>query len=311
MRKSVYKFILIMFIAFSLIVINLAFYMIGIIDMSSMSKLVDKRFATVQKSIDNSNNEIDSIIAQVSEDNLIKAKAISIMMNQSPKAYLDSEELEETRIALSVDEISITDEKGIVIAGTSPYLGQDFHNSDIEKQFLSAIDNKSYTNVVNIKTDGIASQYAGVARLDKPGVILIKATSNYLTQAIKLVGISNVTSGLSTLKKGNLAIINKNSWEYVSHTDETNIGKTVQIAKTQFKTIKATEKGKFKMKIQGVSSYVYYKNYNENIILADIPLSEVYTRRNYVVVSLIIALPILCLIAILAIRKKMIDYKLE
>lgn len=311
MKKSIYRFLIINIIIFALIIINLSFYMIGIIEKSSVLKLVNDRFLTLEKSIDNSNEEIETILAQVSQDNIAKAKAFAIILNQSPKSYLDNEAIEEIRVALSADEILITDEKGIVIAGTSPYIGQDFHDSDINKQFLSAIEDRNFSKATNIQKNGAISQIAAVARLDKPGIIVLESTTKYFTQTVKLAGMSTVASGFTILKEGTFSILNSDSWGYVSHTNEEFIGKSFQIPKEKLINLETTGSGYFKNKFLGKSSYIFYKEYNENILIAVVPFSEVYIRRNYVFFSLIIALPILSLIMILSVRKKLIDINLE
>ena len=238
MKKSIYKFLIINIVIFSLVLINLSFYMIGIIEKASVEKLMESRFSSIEKAIDNSNSEIESILAQASQDNIAKAKAFSIILNQSPRSYLDNEAIEEIRVALSADEILITDENGIVVAGTSPYIGQDFHSSDINKQFLPAIIDKNFAKAININSNGYISQRAAVARLDKPGIIVLESSDNYFSQTVKLAGISTVASGYYVLKKGTVAVIDTESWKYLSHSNSKFIEKPFQIPKNLFKNLR-------------------------------------------------------------------------
>lgn len=311
MKKSFLRFVIINIVIFAAILVNLAFYMLGIIERESVTKLVDKRFQTLQGSIDESNEEIEKILSQVSNDNIAKAKALAIILNQSPGAYLDNEAIEEIRIALNVDEIMITNSSGIVVAGTSPYIRQDFHNSEVEKQFLPAITDKNFAKTVNVNNKDSFSQLAATSRLDEAGIIVIEASDEYFSRALTLAGISNVASGFSILKNGRAAIVSKDSWEYVSHTNEELIGTPVQIPQEKFKNLNTTGKGRFKYNLMGKKSYVFYQEYKGNILVADIPLSEVYLRRNYVLVSMLISLSILSLIVVLAVRKKLIDFNAE
>jgi len=312
MKKSIFKFILANIFIFSLVAIALAYYMVGVVDRASVRTLVEKRFSTLEKAIDDSNMEIETILSQIGEETVVKAKAFAIVLNQSPRIYIDNEALEEIRVALSADEIIITDKNGIVIAGTSPYIGQNLMDSEIKDYFTAEnFTEGNFSTTVNIQKNGKISQFAGVSRLDDKGIIVIESVNKYLLQTIKLAGISSATSGFSLFKKDHASIINKSSWQYVSHTNDEFIGQGVQIPQTYFKNLDTTGTGRFKLKIQGVSSFVYYKAYKDNIITVDIDLKEVYFRRNYVVVSLLIVLPIFALIVVLALRKKLIDIHLE
>lgn len=307
MRTKDIRFISIILIAFSLIIIIIAYYMLGIIEHASIDTTLDRRLQTIKLSVANSKEEINSIIAQVDEDNIAKAKAFAIMINQSPKSYEDTESIEEIRIALGVDELMVTDENGIVIAGTSTYFGEDFHDDGIKSKFLSALTDKSFSHTISIENNGIIIQYSGVARMDKSGIVFIKTSTKYLAQTIKLAGISTITSDFPVLKRGVTAIIDIASWQYLSHTDQSFLGKTVQIPYNKFNEINKDESGNFKITLNGEKSYVRYIKYEDKFLIAIIPQSEKYARRNYSIGSLIVALPLLSLISILAIRKKLID----
>lgn len=311
MRKSFYKYLIINMAVISAIVLLLSFYMISVVDNSSVRKSANKNFETIQKEIDSKQTEFDNILAQISDDNTAKAKAIAILLNQSPVTYFEPESLEELRVALNIEEILITDKDGIVVSGTAPYIGQNFNNNDIQKQFIPGLTDKSYSHVINDIKDGSIKQYVGVARIDTNGIVYIQANAYYLESAVNISGISTIAKNHIFLRSGEFSIINKQNWQYVSHTNESLTGKPVQISKSKFKNIDKPDGGSFKLNYQGNKILVFYRTYKDHVITAQIKTSDVYSRRNYVTVGIFLALGISAMTAFLAVRKKLIDYDLN
>ncbi len=311
MKKSVYRFILINICIVSVILIFLSYYMIKTVDTSSVKDSVKSTFNNVEAKIDANNNEYKGILEQVSDDNVAKAKALSLMLNNNSNAFNDSETIEEMRVALQVEEILITNKNGVVIAGTAPYTGQNFSDDKFYRQFLPALNDKSFVKVVNTSTDNNLTIHTAVSRLDQQGVIYISSTPDSIKDAVRLSGISTTVNNQYFMKNGNLAIINKKDWEYISHTDPMKSSIACQINKNNFKNLDTTGQGSFKQKINDKTVFNYYREYDNYVLLAQIDSDEIYLRRNYTTVGVIITLILISLTAVLSIRKKMIDMKID
>ena len=311
MKKSVYRFILINICIVSVILIFLSYYMIKTVDNSSVKDSVKSTFNNVEAKIDANNNEYKGILEQVSDDNVAKAKSLSLMLNTNSNAFNDSETIEEMRVALQVDEILITNKNGIVIAGTAPYTGQNFSDDKFYRQFLPALNDKSFVKVVNTSTENNLTIHTAVSRLDQQGVIYISSTPDSIKDAVRLSGISTTVNNQYFMKNGNLAIINKKDWEYISHTDPMKSSIACQINKKNFKNLDTTGQGSFKQKINDKTVFNYYREYDNYVLLAQIDSNEIYLRRNYTTVGVIITLFAISLTAVLSIRKKMIDMKID
>lgn len=311
MKKSIYRFILINICLVSLILLFISFYMVKTVDNSSVKKIVDDTFNNIVSEIDSSNMELKGILEQVNEDNIAKAKALALIINHTSTTYMEPEALEEIRVGLFVDEILITDDKGIVIAGTSPYLGQDFSSDDNYKEFLPAIEDKSFSKVVNTFKGDKLIQHVAVSRVDSPGIIYIEVEADSLIDTVRLSGISTIVSNQYIMKKGKLSIIDKETWNYVSHTETEKINTNSQIPKDKMKDLSTTGKGSFKLKTQDKKYLIFYREYEDYVITAQISVKEVYLRRNYTMVSMIISISLIILTVMLSIRKKLIDIKLD
>ncbi len=311
MKKSVYRFILINISIVSAILISLSYYMIKTVDNSSVKDTVKSTFNNVEAKIDANNNEYKGILEQVSDDNVAKAKSMSLILNNNSNAFNDSEYIEEMRVALQVEEILITNKNGIVIAGTAPYTGQNFSDDKFYRQFIPALNDKSFVKVVNTSTDNDLTIHTAVSRLDQQGIIYISSTPDSIKDAVRLSGISTTVNNQYFIKNGELAIINKENWEYISHTDPMKSSIACQIDKRLFKNLDKSGQGSFKQKINNKTIYNYYREYDNYVLLAQIDSKEIYLRRNYTTVGVIITLVVISLTAMLSIRKKIIDMKID
>lgn len=311
MKKSVYRFILINISIVSAILISLSYYMIKTVDNSSVKDTVKSTFNNVEAKIDANNNEYKGILEQVSDDNVAKAKSMSLILNNNSNAFNDSDTIEEMRVALQVEEILITNENGIVIAGTAPYTGQNFSDDKFYRQFIPALNDKSFVKVVNTSTENNLTIHTAVSRLDQQGIIYISSTPDSIKDAVRLSGISTTVNNQYFIKNGELAIINKENWEYISHTDPMKSSIACQIDKRLFKNLDKSGQGSFKQKINNKTIYNYYREYDNYVLLAQIDSKEIYLRRNYTTVGVIITLVVISLTAMLSIRKKMIDMKID
>lgn len=311
MKKSVYRFIIINICIVSAILIFLSYYMIKTVDTSLVKDTVKSTFNNVEAKIDANNNEYKGILEQVSDDNIAKAKALSLILNNNSNAINDSEYIEEMRVALQVEEILITNRNGVVIAGTAPYTGQNFSDDKFYRQFLPALNDKSFVKVVNTSTDIDLTIHTAVSRLDQQGIIYISSTPNSIRDAVRLSGISTTVNNQYFMKNGKLAIINKKDWEYVSHTDPMKSSIACQIDKKLFKNLDKSRQGSFKQKINNKTVFNYYREYDNYVLLAQIDSNEIYLRRNYTTIGVIITLVLISMTAVLSIRKKMIDMKID
>jgi len=305
-KKAVYSFLIISLAVCSGLIIFLCYYIIGIIELSSVSNVIEKRFVTIAAAIQKNEQETENYVLQFSEDNIAKAKSFSFMLNHSTEELLDAESLEEIRVALKADELIVTDENARVIAGTSAYIGQNFSNNDVYRQFLPILEDRSAAFTVNSEKDGVIYQYAGAARSDSTGIVVVKLSAKRLEQAVRLSDISTVTADFPILKKGKTAIIDISSWTFVSHTDEKYISAPVQIDVSRFSELDSEKIYDFKIKFDNIKYYVFYKEYNGRIISAFVPVSEVFSHRNYMVTGLLIGAVILTITAVLSVRSKLI-----
>jgi serine phosphatase RsbU (regulator of sigma subunit) len=108
---------------------------------------------------------------------LAKTRMLARIIQYDPGILKNDAHLKELASALNVDSICVSDGDGVLIASTEPgFLGFHMDSTEQSAEFLPAIKDKSFELVQDPQERGIDHaivQYAGVARLDEPGIVQI------------------------------------------------------------------------------------------------------------------------------------------
>ncbi len=108
---------------------------------------------------------------------IAKARILARIIQYDPDILKNDARLKELVSVLNVDSICVSDRDGILIASTEPgFLGFRMHTTEQSAEFMPAIRDKSFELVQDPQERGIDHvivQYAGVARLDEPGIVQI------------------------------------------------------------------------------------------------------------------------------------------
>ena len=95
------------------------------------------RIDDVTQKLETNDAELEELTTQLGSDYIAKADAFAEMIALDPTIIEDSAKLSEIAGMLDVDELHVTDDKGIIQWGTVPdYFGFDFASSDQAKEFM-------------------------------------------------------------------------------------------------------------------------------------------------------------------------------
>jgi len=151
---------------------------------------------------------------------LSRARALAELIAENP-AVLRPEnraKFESYAKLLSVDELHVTDEKGILIRSLpSIYEGYDMSSSTQSAAFLPAIKDPRFEFVQEPERKGINTgdgshdggvfQYAGVARRDSPGIVQIGYRAERVAEAMKLADIESIAATARLGRDGRVSIV--------------------------------------------------------------------------------------------------------
>ncbi|MCQ2388161.1 MAG: serine/threonine-protein phosphatase [Kiritimatiellae bacterium] len=126
--------------------------------------------------------------------NLAKARTLALLVAADPGVLADAAKLERAQAAFELDEMQVSDGKGVVVAAVpKTYVGYDLSAYPQSAEFLPAISDKSFSLAQKPQPRGVAGelfQYAGVARLDGPGVVRVGAGLGRVDALLSLAGVA-------------------------------------------------------------------------------------------------------------------------
>lgn len=88
----------------------------------------------------------EEMIQSLKEDYMVRAKAVSYIIDASPEAEYDIEELQKIADLMLIDGIHLFDESGTIYSGSVPqYYGYNFDSGEQMAYFKPMLEDKSLT----------------------------------------------------------------------------------------------------------------------------------------------------------------------
>lgn len=222
--------------------------------------------------------DIENLKSLLSTEYIEKARAFAHMIKLDPSIIEDKDELIRIKNELGVDELHVTDEKGVLLWGTiDSYIGFDFATSDQAGAFMRILDDPTYELAQEPTINGAEGklfQYVGVARQDKKGIVQVGILPSRLDEALANNSIQNVVKGYKVGAKGFIFAVNTENDIIEAFPDISYIGKTVSESGLKFNTSD-------KMTNYAGETYYYNKLDTDGYtLICMMPKSEMYAMRN-------------------------------
>jgi Methyl-accepting chemotaxis protein len=265
------------------------------LESNAINKLInqqtDSKITEVAAAVKIQNERLTELRKQLNDSFLVKARTLAFMIQQNPNIIGSQDTLKTLAKKLDVEEIHISNEKGILKWGTiKAFIGYDFNSSEQSKAFMAALTDKNFELAQEPQLRGADKtlfQYIGVARKDKPGIIQIGVKPERLQQELEKADLKNLSQSYKFGQAGYIFIINKDTKIILSHQDENLVGQKA----TEYdwgKIVDQRETNQFKYFINGQPYYVNYQTLGNFIIGATVPVSEFSSDLNFLFVNLII-----------------------
>lgn len=282
MQKIFRKYMIIIMIAAvgTILVIN------GIYNIHSLrnrqKELFDIKINQVIHILENNQEELKSIKENLDIDYLTRARAAAYVLNKKPELLVNEKEMANLARLLSVDEIHVVDEEGILAYSSVPkYIGLDFHDSEQTGGFLPILDNYSENAYVIQEAQPNAAEakmmkYVGVARIGKKGIVQVGLEPERQMEAQARNTYSYIFSKFMTDVEEEFFAINCATNEVLGHS-----GDLEQEILDKYYTVdrlKDCEGGETLEMGSGLHSYVVTRQYGDVLIGAAIPDNIMYVE---------------------------------
>ena len=192
-----------------------------------LSKVLLDRVFTV---LDKNDQSEEELIELLKDDYIVRAKAVSYIVDAKPQVENDVEELQKIAKLMSVDEIHLFDETGCITSGSVPkYFGYSFDSGTQMSYFKPMLTDKSLTmcqDVTPNTSEGKAMMYA--ITWNEAGTMMVQVglKPQRLLDELKQNEISTVVSDMPVYKGMELYVADADTELVKGATDRDKIGKT-------------------------------------------------------------------------------------
>ena len=285
----------------------LCFFIQKLFAENSLKETAMVRISDAKTRISNSKTEIESITKDLNADYIAKTRAFAEMIVLDPTIIEDTEKLNQIKDELRVDELHVTDEKGVIRWTTIPgYVGFDFSTSEQTLPFMKCIEDPTFELAQDPQpngTLGILFQYIGVSRRDAPGIIQIGMEPVRLSDALKNNQIDSILNEITVGKDGTMFAVNKSDKTLAAFYDEKLIGKPAAEVGISDNILAMNENSIAGVSINGQSMMVCISQIDDYYIGTIIPEAEATSQAFATTgVIMIIALLVVSLLSFIVIR---------
>lgn len=190
--------------------------------------LLDRVIAVIDK---NESSE-KQFVKSLKDDYIVRAKAISYIVDAKPEVEYDIDELQKIASLMSVDEIHLIDDMGTIYSGSIPkYFGYSFDSGEqmaFFKQMLNNYDLTLCQDVTPNTAEAKEMMYAITWNESKTHMVQVGITPKRLLKELKQNQISNVVADMPVYKGMEIYVVNSKTKKIEGATDQSKVGNKVK-----------------------------------------------------------------------------------
>lgn len=200
--------------------------------------LLDRVIAVIDK-----NESIESeFVKSLKDDYIVRAKAISYIVDAKPEVEYDVDELQKIAGLMSVDEIHLIDDTGTIYSGSLPkYFGYSFDSGEqmaFFKQMLNNYDLTLCQDVTPNTAEAKEMMYAITWNESKTHMVQVGITPKRLLKELKRNQISNVVADMPVYKGMEIYVVDAKTKKILGATDASWVGNTVRFNHKGYRFVK-------------------------------------------------------------------------
>lgn len=218
---------------------------------------------------ENQKNE-DEMIQSLKDDYMVRAKAVSYILDAKPEAEKDVKELQKIAKLMSIDEIHLFNKSGQIYSGSVPkYYGYNFNSGEQMAYFKPMLKDKKLTmcqDVTPNTSEGKKMMYAITWDESGSKMIQVGIKPTRLLEEVKQNEVETVVNNMPVYKGLSIYAADKNSGKIYGATDKSDIGKTLNSIGIEKKDAKSGQIYSSVSKINGSRCKYVIKKTDQYII---------------------------------------------
>lgn len=182
--------------------------------------------------IDKNETSEAQLIDSLKDDYIVRAKAVSYIIDAKPEVEYDVDELQKIAKLISVDEIHIFNEKGVIYSGSIPkYYGYSFDSGEQISYFKDMLKDRNLSmcqDVTPNTSEAKEMMYAITWNESKSKMIQVGISPKRLLKELKQNEISKVVANMPVYDGMELIVADRTTNVIEGATDSEKLGMTMQ-----------------------------------------------------------------------------------
>ena len=239
MRKRKILVLSITIVAVALILETCILQYVNVKNAQTTSNVILDRVIAV---IDKNESSESELVRSLKDDYIVRAKAISYIVDAKPEVEYDVDELQKIAGLVSVDEIHFIDDTGTIYSGSLPkYFGYSFDSGEqmaFFKQMLNNYDLTLCQDVTPNTAEAKEMMYAITWNEAKTHMVQVGITPKRLLKELKRNQISNVVADMPVYKGMEIYVVDAKTKKILGATDASWVGNTAHFNHKGYRFVK-------------------------------------------------------------------------
>ncbi len=271
-----------------------------------------EKLNSVKEKLISNEAEKQELSDTLDKNSLAKARAFAHMIELDPSIIESTATMQKVAELLDVDEVHVTDEKGILWWGNvEGFYGFDFSTGDQTRPLLAILDDPALEIAQEPQPNsatGALFQYISVPRQDSTGIVQVGLSPDVLQNMVDSTTIDKVLRDFDFMNTGHVFALNITDQTVAYTKNENLIGTNYTEAGFPDSILSG---GEGTMKIDGVKCF-YVAQVQDNLLIGTmLPTKEYYQVRTTLMLIVTITLLVIFLALIFLINnlvsKKIVD----
>lgn len=248
-------------------------YTVGIVSQNTVIAQIDANIGTMEAYLTKNENAAQRITEEFQAEYAAKTRTVALLLERDDTFLTDDRTLEELRVTVNAERISVADRQGNITASTDP----SGEGATLREEFRQHLSDKVYTDT------------RFLLEADKPvivaasslhgGMVQITFPAQSVVSLLQDADLANAAKDMPLYSAGLTAVIDAEDLTYISCTDTSRIGTKLEYGSERIQK----KKGRFHVKNEESQwQMVHYHTSGDYMMMAIVPHAEIYHMRNVV-----------------------------
>lgn len=249
----------------------------------------------IEDVFESSESSISSLMNTLKEEYVVRAHAVSYILENGTKQEYTTDEYREIAKLLNIDEIHVFSPEGVIIKGTNPeYIGYGFDSGDQIGYFRPMLDDYSLSmcqDVTPNTAEGKQMMYAITWMSNREGMIQVGITPEHLLEEMRNQSLEESVKNIPVVNGMDIYILSADDMSLAASTDDSE---TEEVTETLAEEITGSGEGltSASVSIGGRNCFISYDRFDDYYVA--VTMNKSVANKN--VTSNMVFL-VLCLIA--------------